>query len=543
MSVYLLLTMVNQAGPNKGKTMLRGIAALLAAVTVTAGLAFPAFAQNGPSYQLVSQGPDGLELRFHGIPLRGVHADDSQNALSLDFQQPVDGGVFDRLPGDVPQWISMSYANFDNGVIRSPRPVTFLTRAESDGFSLRIVPRGGPPGQGPGPQQMAQMGPPPPMRGAYGPVQQQIYPAPQQPVPIATGFHSYGEYSALRGYEGQELAIRRGDPMWQAAYGRAAMQGDSGMGVLSEANWYHGGDRVVSTDLTGKFTFLPGVSFVGDVKYTNLSGRNVRLSDGTIAAARDTDLVTGVGGFAFELGRDSELKLEASEGNNITGGRATLYSGGPAGFGYLKVDYHSPYLDTPTAVANRADTDTVVGGVGGGLWYGFWGSIGGRYARYGVHGDADIGRTAGWDANLRWQANVWDGLLAGLSYDGHGEYLSSNDSRTGDAPTPFVPLGLRNIENHAVTATLSDSFADGLWFAAYAGWVVDRYASDGLMAGLDLHYVPAPGLDIALGVRQSQVSYTQGESGRQTTAGLNINLGMGVPPQPAWMANQLTPSL
>ncbi|HEY0267119.1 MAG TPA: hypothetical protein VGC16_10230 [Rhizomicrobium sp.] len=523
--------------------MLRGLGwgGLLLAALLAPGAAQ---AQGGTGYQVVSQGPDGLEVRFHGAPLRGVHADDSQNALSIDFAQPVDGAMFDRLPGDLPQWISMAYANFDNGVIRSPRPVTFLTRAEPDGFSLRIVPRGGP-------QQMAQnapppYGPPPPMRGpSYGPVQQQIYPAPQPgaAAPPPGGFHGYGEYAPLRGYEGQELSIRRGDPMWQTAYGRATMQGDSGIGVGSEWNWYHGGDRVSATDLTGKLTFLPGISFVGDVKYTNLTGRNVRLADGTVAAGRDTDLVTGIGGFAFELGRDSELRLEASEGNNITGGRASLYSGTPAGFGYIKLDYHTPYLDTPTAVANRADVDTATAGLAGGLWYGFWGSLGGHYTRYGVHGDADIARTAGWDANLRWQANVWDGLLAGLSYDGHGDYLTGNDSRTGDAPTPFIPLGIRNIENHAVTATLSDSFASGLWFSAYAGWVVDRYASDGLMAGLDLHYTPQPGIDIALGVRQSQVSYTQGESGRQTTAGLNLNLGLGAPPQPSWMANNLTPSL
>ena len=42
--------------------------------------------------------------------MRGVHADDSQNALAIDFQQPVDGAMFDRLPADAPQWISMANA-------------------------------------------------------------------------------------------------------------------------------------------------------------------------------------------------------------------------------------------------------------------------------------------------------------------------------------------------------------------------------------------------------------------------------------------------
>ena len=73
-------------------------------------------------YQVIGQDENGLEMRFRGMPLRGVHADDSQNALSLDFQAPVDGAIFDRLPRDLPQWISMAYANFDNGVIRAPAP-------------------------------------------------------------------------------------------------------------------------------------------------------------------------------------------------------------------------------------------------------------------------------------------------------------------------------------------------------------------------------------------------------------------------------------
>jgi len=102
-----------------------------------------------------------------------------------------------------------------------------------------------------------------------------------------------------------------------------------------------------------------------------------------------------------------------------------------------------------------------------------------------------------------------------------------------------VPLGIRDMENHAVTATLSSTFFGGLWFSAYAGYVVDRFASDGLLAGLDLHYTPAPGVDIALGARQSAVSYVQGERGRQTTAGLNLTLGFGAPPAPSWMSNQL----
>ena len=363
--------------------MFRGFAALAVLMAALMPLA-PAQAQ-GPAYQVISNDPNGLEVRFRGMPIRGVHADDNQNALSIDFAQPVDGAAFDRLSGDLPQWISMAYANFDNGVIRSNRPVTFLTRNESDGFSLRIVPRGAPPPpQGPPPpQQMAQAAPAP---GPYPPgpyTQQQIYPAPAPYVPpqaAYAGFHTYGEYAQLRAYEAQELALRRADPMWQLAYGRAAMRAGSGIGIRNETSWYHGGDLMIATDLDAKLSFLPGVALVGDVKWTDVDGKNVRLANGNFANTR-RDIVTGAAGLALELGRDSELKLQGLVGNDVAGANLSLYSGTPTGFGYVDVNFHKPYVGTPTAVDNRADTDSATIGYTQQLWYGMWGSVAGHYTR------------------------------------------------------------------------------------------------------------------------------------------------------------------
>ena len=90
---------------------------------------------------------------------------------------------------------------------------------------------------------------------------------------------------------------------------------------------------------------------------------------------------------------------------------------------------------------------------------------------------------------------------------------------------------------------LSSTPWQGLWFNAYGGYIVDRYASDGLLAGLELHYMPAPGVDVALGIRHAAVTSVQGQSGRQTSAGLNVTLGFGAPPQPSWMSNMALPGL
>jgi hypothetical protein len=134
---------------------MRGVLGILAAAL----LGVPA--QAGPSYEVTVNGPRQLEIRFHGLAVRSVQADDNQNALGIDFLQPVDGALFERLPGELPLWIAMAYVNFDDGVIHALRPATFLVHPESDGFVLRVIARG------PAGSSVAQVEPAP-IRGSYG---------------------------------------------------------------------------------------------------------------------------------------------------------------------------------------------------------------------------------------------------------------------------------------------------------------------------------------------------------------------------------------
>ena len=210
--VYHLLTKVNQSRPQKGRAMVRGLAAL---AVMCAGLmtSAPALAQGASAIRSSAMIPTAWKSASMACRCARVHADDNQNALSIDFQQPVDGAMFDHLPADVPQWISMAYANFDNGVIRSPRPVTFLTRAESRRlFAAHRAARR------PAARRWRRTcrRPPPPMRGArLWPVQQQLWPPPQPsaPPPASAGFHSLWrlcQLAQLRG-AGTGGAPRRSD--------------------------------------------------------------------------------------------------------------------------------------------------------------------------------------------------------------------------------------------------------------------------------------------------------------------------------------------
>ena len=397
-------------------------------------------------------------------------------------------------------------------------------------------------------------GPPPQYRGsntrrrpgAYAAVsirRRSIRPQNYIPPALQAGFHTYGEYAALRGYEAQELAIRRGDPIWSWAYGRAAMQSDSGITLGSEANWFHGGDRMIATDATGKVSFLNGIALVGDAKWTDVQRRQCAPGQRHHRAHPDQGhRHRRCRSLPSSWAATAKCGWKALMGNNVAGGRLEMYTGSPTGFGFIKFDYHNPDVDTPTAVAFQAQTDKGVIGYGGMLGWGLWGSLSGGATRYGVHGDSDVARTAGWDANLRWQTDLYNGLLAGISYDGHGEYRIDNDSRTAPPATGRAFRAAGHPQHgkpcrhrHPVLDLLRPGSGStpmpAMWSTAMP--------PTGCWPGLDLHYTPAPGVDIALGARQSAVSFVQGETGRQTTAGLNVTLGFGAPPQPSWMANQL----
>lgn len=503
----------------------------------------------GPGFQVVSDGP-ALEVRFRGVPLKSVRADDNQSALSLDFNQPVDPAIFDALARQLPQWIGMAYTSYDNGVIRATRPVTFLTRQETDGFSLRLQPRAAA-APAPAPMQPAPTAPQP-MAMAQGPVMapypapppqapypQQAYPqqpgfppqppqgGPQPPIPFAP----YETYVAARNYYGLRYAERRADPAWEQAYTRAAMRSDSDAAFGTEIKSFKNNDRILTSRARVKVALGSGIALLGSISDVDAEAAVVRTPTGTFAADK-RNLLTGSAGVALEIGPDTEVTLEGLLGNGTTGGRIGLYGGDPDGFLSTTLVYHQPLLGTAEAIRNKGRKDELALGGARRLGWGLWGSLAGRYTNYGTGTTKNAVQTAGWDGNLRWDYDL-GGISTGLSYSGQGEYRLDYKTLTGTAPSPYVPLSIRNMETHAVTTGISSgALLDGLWFNLYGGYVYDRYAkTSGGLYGLSIRYTPVPGLDLELGARRNNVSMTQGLSGGETSAGLSLTLGFGGAPR------------
>ncbi|MBV9548183.1 MAG: hypothetical protein JO256_00740 [Alphaproteobacteria bacterium] len=496
-------------------------------------LAAPAAAQPGPGFEIVSNGPQ-LELRFHGVPLKSVRADDNQNALALDFNAPVDPAVFDRLNSALPGWIAMAYSSYDNGVIRASRPVTFLSRPEVDGFSLRLEPRGAVAQAAP--FQPAPYGaPPPPPPQPYPPPPQQPYPpqaAPPPPAQPPIPFAPYESYAAARNYYGLRYAVNRGEPLWDAAYAGAAMRADSGVGLGAEYRSFHNGDRVTTGHGSFRVALGAGVALLGSIYDGDASGKNVRTATGTIAATTTPNVLSGAAGIGLGMGGDSEVRLEGLIGAGTGGARLTGWQGNPDGFFSASLIYHAADLDTPEALLDKGIKDEASLSVAQRLGYGLWGSLKARFDNYGLSGHHNMVQTAGWNANLTWNAEVVPNLFAGIAYDGQGEYRLRYTTLTGTAPTPYVPLSIRNLETHTATASLSAALWDQLWLDAFGGYSYDRYAkSGGGIYGGSIRITPAPGLEIELGARHSNISLLQGELGGDTTAGVSLSLGFGGAPR------------
>lgn len=326
----------------------------------------------GPGFQVVSDGP-ALEIRFRGVPLKSVRADDNQSALSLDFNQPVDPAIFDALARQLPQWIGMAYTSYDNGVIRATRPVTFLTRQETDGFSLRLQPRTAaapaPATMQPAPtvqQQPMTMAQGPVMAPYPGPPQpypQQPYPpqpglppqpqgAPQPPIPFAP----YETYVAARNYYGLRYAERRADPAWERAYTRAAMRSDSDAAFGTEIKSFKNNDRILTSRARVKVALGSGIALLGSITDVDSKAAVVRTPTGTFAADK-RNVLTGSAGVSLEMGPDTEMTLEGLLGNGTTGGRIGLYGGDPDGFLSTTLVYHQPLLGAAEAIRNKGRRD------------------------------------------------------------------------------------------------------------------------------------------------------------------------------------------
>jgi len=481
------------------------------------------------NFQVVERGPYA-ELRFSGLGLRAARQNSQLNEVALDFDRPISAGLFERLEGAVPEWVEFSYSGYDSAVIRARRPARFDTRADGDGFSLRISARDGAPTAAvPGGSvdlaaQQARV------QAIYGDTvgaRQQLdtlrRAEPGNPFALRTRGSveaGVGDWQAAQRYYAIAQAERPQDSSLRGSLEEAARQNGP---MISEGLEYRNskGQTVVASTLKGKMPMTPDFAIEAGITGAHGKGDAVPNLAGVSSAQRSWSF-SGVLGAIYHIPGGDDARLDA------------LYS--PAGFGaefgYMSrtpisefgatLTYHAPYLQTAESIVNKAFTDQAQMRWAQRIMRGLWGEIAARGTRYGVNKSDEAGVTAGFTASLRY---LWEfyGWTAGLSYEVDGEYVVSSKPRVDPFGNSFIPLGITEREIHALSGSASTPLGEDFWLDAYAGFAYDRYGGSGPFGGLSVRYTPLPGFDISAGVSHSSVASHQGEGGGSaTTAGLNL---------------------
>lgn len=457
---------------------------------------------------ILSRGPDA-EFRVRGVSLKSVRADDAQNTVAFDFNGPVSDAAFARLQAELPDWVEMAYAGYDNAIIRAKRPVTFQTRAESDGFSLRMVPRDG-----------GATAPPSSLRGADDAGAPPAPPPPQPASPRQSG----RDWHEVPTYFARASAERPFDVSIRGFYD--AVQNGGGGVVTIAGDWRHAkGETLITSDARADIDMWSGVHLLADVHDVVVNAKAVRQPNLAITPYNHND-VSGALGVAIPFD-DATVTAEVLYGRGGLGGRLGVTEGAEDWRIGLRAAYREPYTDTAEAVSLRGSRDYSAVYASGQIFDGLWGTLEGRGTRYEVKGDENAAQTAAFHAGLRYDIDGWP---VSLTYDADGEYVVGRHYYNGAAPTPFVPLSIANREVHQFGGAFSERWNEQLWFDLYGGYAIDRYSTRGAYGGAALRLTPVPGFDIALNGRYSTVSEREGEPGNVLTAGLTLSYALGDAP-------------
>ena len=469
------------------------------------------------SLTIVSRAPVA-EIRVRGVSLRSVRADDAQNTAAFDFNAPVSDAMFEKLADDLPDWIEMAYAGYDNAVIRAKRPVTFLTRTESDGFTLRIMARA----ESTPPAPPA----PPALRGA-----DDTAPPPDKTCDCHPLFYDTHAFRPVASIYARAATERPFDAILRGEYD-AVRNGPSSV-VLVDSDWRHSKNGTnYSAVVRARLDVSDGIKIVAELRDVLVNAKSTRQPGGLFAPFNTND-VSGSLGLAVPL-ESGGVTAEALYGRSGFGARIGV-RGASDGILYGgRAAWHEPYVYTSEDIAYRAEMDYSSIFASGEIFDGLWAAGEVRATRYGIKGDQNVADTAAFHAGLRY---TFDGWPLSLDYDADGEYLLHSHLYAGAPPTPFVPLAIRDREVHAFGGSFSDDWGSGLWFDAYGGYAIDRYANRGPYGGLGLRFTPAPGFDLTLGGRYSTVADREGGAINKVQAGLKLTYAWGAADAPIFHDN------
>jgi hypothetical protein len=481
----------------------------------------------GAAFAVLSRSPHA-EIKFHDVYIESARQNPGLNEIALDFTRPIEAGLIARLPAALPGWIEYAESGYDSAVIKTRIPANFTVIPVPDGFLLRFEQRHENSENVTLAAQVARLdaneGNLPQARAALNNLDARY---PQDPYVLRTraGVEaSVGDWRAAERYYALAQAAQPYDGGLRGSL--ADIRRELGPSVTTSLTYTRfSGEEVVTAAGRVDYPVYRRLGVLAEIGVSYGFGNNVEISNGTNIGLDKTNLSGALGlNYAFATGVTGEAAALYSDAG--MGGRASFRTRRANSESELIATYHQGFNETAAGIGSDAARDNITFRHAQRLAQGIWGEAALRVNRY-SDDVSEIAKTAGFAASLRYLREFY-GWTGGLSYEVEGEYIFDKTLRPDGLGGNFVPLGIRDREIHAASASASAPLSRNLWFDAYGGWAVDRYDGNGPFGGLAVRYTPVAGMELSAGVSHSEVNASQGSSGGVTTGGIALTFkGLG----------------
>ncbi len=467
-----------------------------------------------PIVGAVPSRPTRIDIFLPQAPALVGQRDGDPRTVVLNFADPIDPAAFGDVAGADIDGITLGY---DSALLQFDRPVTasldgprnlvvadlpsapVALTADRGQLRLDILKA----------ELEARTGDPVAARGALQQLDRQTQGDPDVLTALASVEQRLGGWNrAISAYD-RVLETRSGD---EGVIGeRRRLERNYGPQVRTDLDWQEvkDQDRQWISRTTARVPVDQNTTIDGGIEARRVIAPNVVQPDG-VQTNVATNKVRGEIGIAHDWGNGQETRgvVYGQEGSAGIGASHRFRNGETET--KLTAYYHKPYWDLVNGITDRGTVDGIELRREQPLWPRWSAAAGVTLSRYGVDGDADVGRSLGVTAGLRY-ALVQDKPFVSVGYGFDGLFVTGVESRTNAQGVRYQPLPLSKRQAHSLDILATDYLpfiSDKLRYEAFLGYSVDPYNVNGVFGGLTLAYEATDHLEAGLRAAYSANSGT-----------------------------------
>lgn len=463
---------------------------------------------------VASPRPTRIDIFLPQSPIQVGQRDGDPRTVVLNFSQPIDPAAFGDVAGAEIDGITLGY---DSAMLQFDRPVVASLDGPQNLVIADLPTQPLPLAADRGQLRLdilkaeleARTGDPVAARGALQQLDQQTQGDPDVLTALAGVEQQLGGWNrAISAYD-RVLQTRSGD---EGVMGeRRRLDRSYGPQVRTDLDWQQveDQDRQWISRTTGRVPVDQNTTVDGVLEARRVIAPNVVEPNGAQTNVA-TNRVRGEIGLSHDWNNGQETRgvIYGQEGSAGIGAIHRFRNGETET--RVSAYYHKPYWDLVNGITDRGTVDGVELRHERPLWPRWSAAAGVTLSRYGVDGDADVGKSLGVTAGLRYALSQ-DGPFVSVGYGFDGMFTSNVESRTNAQGVRYQPLPLSKRQAHSVDVYASDylpAISDKLRYEAFLGYSVDPFNVNGVFGGLTLAYEATDHLEAGLRAAYSANSGT-----------------------------------